>query len=399
MVVFGKHFSIRAVLAILTLSLSSLAFAPSAIAEKYASIVVDVDTKEVLHSRHADASRYPASLTKVMTLYMLFDALKAGEVDLDDKLTVSKNAASQRPSNLKLKAGQKISVENAIEALVVKSANDVAVVVAERLGGTEKRFAALMTAKAKQMGMKNTRFRNASGLPNSRQVSTARDLYILAENMMEDHPAYYHYFQTKSFSWKGRTYKSHNKLLGDVDGVDGMKTGYIRASGFNLMTSAEREGRRIVVVMTGGRTAKTRNAHVEALVEAAFKSIDRSPATQRQVAELRKQSAFESVITPTNPDGAAVPVLNGKPFGAGDESTEEPGEADQRTILASTDAATRKVNVLKVTAIPDDAVSDDKAAAVSKSEPYAPVEDEAQPVKLSVSEYEARQFQGAGGGK
>ena len=405
MVVFGKHFSFRIFFAALSLALSSVAIAPAAYAEKYASIVVDADTKEVLHARHADSKRYPASLTKVMTLYMLFDALKAGELDLDDRLTVSRNAASQRPSNLKLKAGQKISVRDAIKALVVKSANDVAVVVAERLGGSEKRFAALMTAKAKQMGMKNTRFRNASGLPNSRQVSTARDLYILADSMMSDHPAYYHFFQTKSFSWNGRTYKSHNKLLGSVDGVDGMKTGYIRASGFNLMTSAVRDDRRIIVIMTGGRTAKTRNAHVKALVNAAFKQIDRSPAAQQKIAALRQQNAFESVITPTNPNGAAVPVLNGKPFGMGDVSTEEPEESDvadtpERTIMASTGAARKKINVLKVTAIPDNSVSSDNAAAESKLAPESAETTDLSgadtPAAMSVSEYEARQFQVVG---
>ena len=409
MVVFGKQFSFRAFFAAISLALSSLAIAPAASAEKYASIVVDADTKEVLHARHADSSRYPASLTKVMTLYMLFDALKAGELDLDDRLTVSRNAANQRPSNLKLKAGQKISVREAIKALVVKSANDVAVVVAERLGGSEKRFATLMTAKAKQMGMKNTRFRNASGLPNSRQVSTARDLYILADHMMEDHPAYYHFFQTRSFSWGGRTYTSHNKLLGTVDGVDGMKTGYIRASGFNLMTSAVRDERRIIVIMTGGRTAKTRNAHVKALVNAAFKQIDRSPEAERKIAALREKSAFEAVLTPSNPNGAALPVLNGKPFGMGDVSTEEPGETNmaaqpERTILASTaKPAPKTINVLKATSILDRPAEDDKAAAESKfvvigPDPQEP-EDASSSAALAVREYEARQFQGVGGSK
>ena len=409
MVVFGKQFSFRVLFAAISLALSSLAIAPAASAEKYASIVVDADTKEVLHARHADSSRYPASLTKVMTLYMLFDALKAGELDLDDRLTVSRNAANQRPSNLKLKAGQKISVRDAIKALVVKSANDVAVVVAERLGGSEKRFATLMTAKAKQMGMKNTRFRNASGLPNSRQVSTARDLYILADHMMEDHPAYYHFFQTRSFSWGGRTYTSHNKLLGTVDGVDGMKTGYIRASGFNLMTSAVRDERRIIVIMTGGRTAKTRNAHVKALVNAAFKQIDRSPEAERKIAALREKSAFEAVLTPSNPNGAALPVLNGKPFGMGDVSTEEPGETNmaaqpERTIVASTaKPAAKTISVLKVTSIPDKPAEDDKAAAESKfvligPDPQEP-EDASSSAGLAVREYEARQFQGVGGSK
>ena len=416
---FGDGLTLKAVMSAVFLAAASLVTAPTAAAEKYASIVIDADTKDVLHARHADASRYPASLTKVMTLYMLFDALKTGELRLDDKLTVSHNAAAQRPSNLKMKAGQKITVRDAIKALVVKSANDVAVVVAERLGGSEKRFASLMTAKAKQMGMKNTRFRNASGLPNSRQRSTARDLSILAERMIEDHPAYYHYFQTKTFTWNGRTYKSHNKLLGSVDGVDGMKTGYIRASGFNLMTSAERDDRRIIVVMTGGRTAKTRNAHVEALVEAAFDSLDRSPATQQHIAALRTRMAFEDVITPSNPDDAAVPVLNGKPFKAmgsaeADEmSTEEPSEtadlasaAPQRTIVASSKAQPRVMSVITRTRTPDTPA--EEAAAESKIVPYTPATTPSQTSvqtaaneeddNLSVSEYELRQFGSAGGG-
>jgi len=407
MVVVGNRFS----LAVLMLAFASLTLAPSASAEKYASIVLDADTKEVLHSRHADASRYPASLTKVMTLYMLFDALQTGELKLDDRLTVSRNAANQPPSSIKLKAGQKITVNDAINALVVKSANDVAVVVAERLGGSEKRFAALMTSKAKQMGMKNTRFRNASGLPNSRQRSTARDLSILAERMLVDHAAYYHRFQTSKFVWGGRTYKSHNKLLGTVKGVDGMKTGYIRASGFNLMTSAMRDDRRIIVVMTGGRTAKSRNAHVKALVEAAFKSLDRSPEKTQQIAQLRQRQAFEEVITPTNPNDAAVPLLNGKPFSA---STEEPAETarssaaartTKRTIVASTSVKPRVTRVIRKTYVPV-AKPSDKDAAESKILPFTPTIETAQQAKLetkdaglTVTDYEARQFGSVGGSK
>lgn len=299
-----------------TLALAAMMFmsallAPTAFAEKYASIVVDMDTHEVLHARNADETRYPASLTKVMTLYMLFDAIEAGELTLDDRLMVSRFAASQAPSNLKLRANSSIKVRDAIGALVTKSANDVAVVVAERLGRTETRFSQLMTAKAKSLGMENTRFTNASGLPDKRQVSTARDLAILAEAMIVNHGASYHYFTTPRFSWAGKTYKNHNELLTSVEGVDGIKTGYTRASGFNLMTSAKRGDHRIIVIMLGGSTSKSRNAHVTALVEAAFDtySIPDDPNDPRRHIDM----AF-SAFNGTGPDinAAAEPMLNGQ---------------------------------------------------------------------------------------
>ncbi|WP_084398184.1 D-alanyl-D-alanine carboxypeptidase family protein [Henriciella aquimarina] len=312
---------IRAVLGALALC---VAMAPAAIAEKYASIVVDAQTNEVLHARHADEPRYPASLTKAMTLYMLFDALKAGEVTFDEKLYVSRHAASQPPSALRLRAGSSISVRDAINALVTKSANDVAAVVGERLGGTESRFATLMTAKAKALGMSNTTFRNASGLPDTQQLSTARDMAILAERLLEDHADYYHYFATSSFDWGSRTYKNHNNLLDRVDGVDGIKTGYTRASGFNLMASATRDGHRIIAIMFGGSTSKSRDAHVTDLIEAAYESYDENDKADA----LKADYAFSALQSPVNPNGAAMPMLNGqvysdRPVGEGDESTLE----------------------------------------------------------------------------
>ncbi len=281
-------------------------------AEKYASIVIDMQTDEVLHARHADEARYPASLTKAMTLYMLFDALKSGEVRLNEQLVVSRHAAAQPPSSLRLKVGSKISVKNAIFALVTKSANDVAVVVAERLGGTESRFATLMTAKARSMGMDNTTFKNASGLPNTQQLSTARDMAVLAERLLEDHADYYGYFSNTKFSWGRATYKNHNGLIGVVDGVDGIKTGYTRASGFNLMASAKRRGHRVVAVMFGGSTSRSRDQHVTDLIEAAYRSFEPTDTPP----ELRTTLAFSAIQTPVDPNGAAVPMLNGKVFGA-----------------------------------------------------------------------------------
>ena len=286
-------------------------FSTPAQAEKYASIVIDLERDQVLHARHADAPRYPASLTKAMTLYMLFDAMKAGEVRLHEPLPVSRTAASQPPSSLRLKAGNTITTKDAINALITKSANDVAVVVAERLGGSEERFATLMTAKARAMGMESTTFKNASGLPNSQQLSTARDMAVLAERLLEDHADYYGYFSNKKFSWGRATYKNHNRLIGRVEGVDGIKTGYTRASGFNLMTSAKRRGRRVVAIMFGGSTARSRDQHVADLVEAAYKSFEPSDVTPEQQLRL----SFSTVQPPIDPNGAAMPVLNGKVFG------------------------------------------------------------------------------------
>lgn len=297
-----------------TLLFSAAATLPAQ-AEKYASIVIDMQTDEVLHARHADEVRYPASLTKAMTLYMLFDALKSGEVRLNEKLNVSRHAASQPPSSLRLKVGSKITVKDAIVALVTKSANDVAVVVAERLGGTESRFATLMTAKARAMDMQNTTFKNASGLPNTQQLSTARDMAVLAERLLEDHADYYGYFANTKFSWGRATYKNHNSLIGAVEGVDGIKTGYTRASGFNLMASAKRRGRRVVAVMFGGSTSRSRDQHVTDLIEAAYKSFEPSDAEPK----LRATLAFSAIQAPVDPNGAAVPMLNGQVFGTAQE--------------------------------------------------------------------------------
>ncbi len=289
---------------------------PKAMAEKYASIVVDIETGEVLHARHADALRYPASLTKAMTLYMLFDALKSGEVQATELFPVSRFAAAQAPSSLRLEAGDTISVRDAILALITKSANDVSVVVAERLGGSERAFAALMTAKAREMGMTQTTFRNASGLPNARQLSTARDMAILAERLLEDHAEYYGYFATTDFSWGDANYENHNRLIGNVLGVDGIKTGYTRASGFNLMASAKRNGRRIVTIMFGGSTSRSRDEHVAELIEAAYASLAQDQPVPED-SEAPVQTAFNQIRVPVGPNEAAAPMLNGQIFQPG----------------------------------------------------------------------------------
>lgn len=296
-----------------TITVSAIAIAPVAHAEKYAAIVIDADTGEVLHARNEDDPRYPASLTKVMTLYMLFDAIDAGDVTLTDRMPVSRTAAAQPPSNIRLRAGDRMRVEDAIYALVTKSANDVAVVVAEYLAGSERAFADRMTARARELGLVNTTFRNASGLPNAAQISTARDMAILADALMVNHPRHYHYFQNQHFRWGGTTYRSHNELVRSLEGVDGIKTGYTRASGFNLMTSAIRDDRRVIAIMLGGATARSRNAHVGELVEAAFAGLGQGPDL---IDPANRAMSFAEVRTQLNPNAAAEPVLNGRPFSA-----------------------------------------------------------------------------------
>ncbi|MFZ4120480.1 MAG: D-alanyl-D-alanine carboxypeptidase family protein [Caulobacterales bacterium] len=243
--------------------------------ERYSAIVIDLSTHEVLHQDEADDGRFPASLTKMMTLYMLFEALDAGEVSLTTGMSVSRAASRQPPSRLGLRRGETITVEDAIQALAARSANDVATVVAERLGGTESRFAQRMTDRARALGMTETRFANASGLPDERHRTTARDMATLSEALIRDFPQYYHYFQTEGFSWRNRYGGNHNRLLNTVPGVDGIKTGYTRASGFNLATSAVRDGRRLIVVVLGGESSAARNAEVEHLLEAAYEELRR----------------------------------------------------------------------------------------------------------------------------
>lgn len=257
-------------LAAITVILAAFIGSHQAAQAGYAAIVVDADTGRVLHSRNADTRNFPASLTKMMTLFMTFEALEKGKLRLDQRLRVSKRAAGQPASKLGLKEGETITVEDAIRALSVKSANDVATVVAEAIGGTEVKFAQMMTKRARALGMKRTSFRNASGLPNRRQLSTARDMSILAQTLIERFPGYYGYFSEASFRYNGKKYRNHNSLLKNYDGADGIKTGYIRASGFNLVASAERDGVRLIGVVFGGKTANRRDAHMQSLLNRSW---------------------------------------------------------------------------------------------------------------------------------
>jgi len=232
----------------------------------YASIVVDANSGVTMESSNADSPRHPASLTKIMTLYLLFERLQAGKIKLDTQMPVSERAAAQAPSKLDLKPGETIDVGTAIRAIVTKSANDVAVVVAEAISGNEAAFAQQMTAKAHALGMAHTSYHNASGLPDDQQLSTATDQAILARAIYDRFPQYFHYFGIRMFAWHGKMMRNHNHLLGTVDGVDGMKTGYIRESGFNIIVSIHRNSRHLIAVVFGGRTASARDARVVSLI-------------------------------------------------------------------------------------------------------------------------------------
>ncbi|WP_066681973.1 D-alanyl-D-alanine carboxypeptidase [Caulobacter sp. CCH9-E1] len=292
---FAKLTSARSVLAAAGLALATLfsAVAPTtasaaipylqlnASEPKYAAIVIDANSGEVLYDKRADSPRYPASVTKVMTLYLTFEALSEGRLKLTDRVVMSPRAAAQAPTKIGLRPGESMSVDEAIKAMTVKSANDVAVAMAERLAGSESRFAALMTLRGQELGMRNSRFVNASGLPDSRQISTARDLAILSRAIMRDFPQYYSYFSVRGFTFRGNYIKGHNRLLDSMEGFDGLKTGYTNASGFNLAGSAVRDGRRLIGVVLGGPSTAWRDNNMEDLLLTGFDVMKRRAKGER----------------------------------------------------------------------------------------------------------------------
>jgi D-alanyl-D-alanine carboxypeptidase len=277
------------------------------VSERYqpstASIVVDANSGAVMQASNADSPRHPASLTKIMTLYLLFERLEAGKIKLSSEMKVSPHAAAQAPSKLGLKPGETIEVETAIRAIVTKSANDVAVIVAEAIGGNEAEFAEMMTAKAHALGMMHTTYRNASGLPDDRQITTARDMAVLGRAIHDRFPKYYHYFATRTFAFRGKVMRNHNHLLGRVDGVDGIKTGYIHDSGFNIVTSVHRRNRYIVAVVFGGRSAGARDARMRDLIDSNINT-----ASVKRTAPLVVDRG-EAVLPPARPKMAAVTPL------------------------------------------------------------------------------------------
>lgn len=242
---------------------------------RYAALVVDADTGRVLYESKAGHTRYPASLTKMMTIYLALDAVKSGKMTMGQELPVSKKAASQPQTNISLNPGDKISVKEAIESLVVRSANDSAMVLAEAIGGTEWNFALLMTNKARELGMDKTVFRNPSGLPDNKQHTTAFDMARLAIALRRDFPEHYSVFKLTSFTFNGVEYPGHNNVVQLYPGADGVKTGYIRASGFNLVTSVQKNGYTLVGVVMGGRTASTRDNEMMQMLDNTFAKLEK----------------------------------------------------------------------------------------------------------------------------
>jgi D-alanyl-D-alanine carboxypeptidase len=278
----------------------------------YASIVVDANSGKVMEADNADKLRHPASLSKMMTLYLLFERLSAGKIKLSTEMEVSEHAAAQAPTKLDLKPGQRLSVEDAIKGIVTQSANDAAVVVAEALGGSELEFARMMTAKAHALGMLHTNYHNASGLPDDRQITTARDQAILARALQDRFPKYFHYFSTRSFVYRGKAMRNHNHLLGRVDGVDGIKTGYIHDSGFNIAVDVHRDHRHLVVVVFGGRTARARDAHVLSLINNNIRvaSATRTAPLMVEGWEANTKIASAAPLPPSRPPapGSTAPI-------------------------------------------------------------------------------------------
>lgn len=290
-------------------------------ARQYASIIVDADSGVVLHAENAELKNRPASLTKMMTLYLTFEALRDGRLSLDKKLLVSAHAAQQSPTKLYLKPGGTIRVEDAILAAVTKSANDATTVLAEAIGGSEPAFAQMMTQKANALGMLRTRFRNATGLPDEQQVTTARDMAILAQALYSHFPDRSHYFSTTEFRWGKNRYNNHNRLLGSYRGVDGIKTGYTIASGFNLVTSVRRDGRHIYAVVLGGQTSYSRDQQMRKLLDQTFARITPGASEPVRVASARKPAVKTSVSQavrlkqPQSRPAAQRPVLQAQSWG------------------------------------------------------------------------------------
>lgn len=309
------------------LACAALTFtATDASARRYAAIIVDAETGRVLHKSSADVRNHPASLTKIMTLYLAFEELEKGTLTLNQRLPVSRKAQRQPPSKLNLRRGQTIKVKDAILALVTKSANDVAVVLAEAIAGSEAKFAKRMTDKARALGMSRTTFKNASGLYAKGQLSTARDMAVLGRKIYERFPKKYRYFSTQSFTYKGRRYRNHNKLLRSYEGTDGIKTGYIGASGFNLVASVKRHNRHLIGVVFGGRTGKSRDRQMKKILNRSFRKIqiasvrapERPSALPTSITGVKPpRNPFKQVVTAaldeTGTDGVDLSAIDEKP--------------------------------------------------------------------------------------
>ena len=288
---------------------------------QFSSIIVDGNSGAVLSSNNPDGIRRPASLTKIMTLYLLFERLDAGKMKLDTEMEVSEHASEQAPTKLGLKPGQTLKVEDAIKGLVTRSANDAAVVIAEAIAGDETEFAKLMTRKARALGMSKTTYRNASGLPNDEQLTTARDQATLGRAIQDRYPRYYRYFATTVFNYRGQSIRNHNRLLGNVEGVDGIKTGYTRASGFNLVSSMRRGNRHLVGVVLGGRSGGSRDATMRNLLA---ENLEKG-ATKRTVAAITERNPADGAVDVAEAETASRPAETAQPANA--LAAAEPGLA------------------------------------------------------------------------
>jgi D-alanyl-D-alanine carboxypeptidase len=357
-------------------------------AAPYADIVVDANSGTVLHSTNPDAQRHPASLTKIMTLYLLFEQLEAGKLKLDSPLTVSKEAAGQMPTKLGLKPGSTLAVEDAIKGMVTRSANDAAVVVAEAIGGDEDTFAKLMTRKAQALGMSRTIYKNASGLPDSGQITTARDQSTLGRAVQERFPRYYKYFSIRTFTFRGESIGNHNHLLGRVEGVDGIKTGYVSASGFNLVTSVHRGNRYLVAVVMGGSSAGSRDSKMQALINEKI-----AQASIKRTAPMVAEGFVPTTETKPEPKAVAKAEINPEPKVAAakveakpepkaeaknDSKTESKSEA--RFAVASAISMPVRLSSAPVPAEPAATRTDSSAAIAPSSRTIAGSTDPIRPV-------------------
>ncbi len=351
---------------------------PAQATPQFSAVTVDARNGKILFSDSIDGPRHPASLTKMMTLYVLFQDLKAGRIKLSTQLHVSARAASMAPSKLDLKAGSSISVEDAIKGLVTRSANDAATTIAENLGGTEANYSARMTRVAKSIGMMHSNFANASGLPNPLQITTARDMATLGLRLMRDFPQYYPYFRIQQFVYQGRIIRTHNALVGRFEGTDGIKTGYVAASGYNLVTSTKRGNKRLVGVVMGGRSTASRNAFMMRMFENMFpkategETIAALPGTSagtiNPLSNLKTASTNKAPAQDVGTDDMAAAAA-----AASTGPIDPSGDEEDQTGLADTADTASKTKVLQASLVPTGPITDKILPFKVKSTSDSPV--------------------------
>nr|WP_256483428.1 D-alanyl-D-alanine carboxypeptidase [Aliihoeflea sp. 40Bstr573] len=358
---------------------------------RYAAYVMDAKTGQVLFNRYGDEQRFPASLTKMMTLYMLFEQMESGRVAKSTPIPISAKAAAEPPTKIGLRAGSTITAENAIYSLVTRSANDIATAIGEFVGGSEQNFARLMTTKARQLGMNSTTFQNAHGLPNNKQVTSARDMAILGIALREHFPQYYSYFSTREFKLGKQRFGNHNRVLGRVRGADGIKTGYIRASGFNLVSSVQDDGRSIVAVVMGGQSGRSRDDH---MVELIRQYLPKASRGNKQLLVARGPlSQTVAVAATANVLPTKIPVPQFRP-------AEEAGAAQMELALTSTAAARPAAQAPAIAPAPSAPLGNDDASnriqmafggalPTARPTPPAPVPSQAVPAALHAAKERA----------